>query len=174
MTRRGPGRSYKVAAAVVRVDWTQALYIGLLAIALILGKPGWQIAGAMVVDLAGTMAFAPDPIKVAVVDLSVAAWLFGEGQRRATILAGLFITMVTVEGFAVVFKLQNAATYTIVDLLAYVQLGVIGGADRGMGRIVRAGSRRLRGLRLALAFRGQPGIGLARDQAQDGGGLNGR
>ena len=156
------------------MDWSQALYIGLLASALIVGKPGWQITGVMLFDLAGTMAFSADPIKVAVVDLSAMAWLFGERRLPATIIAALFGAMVAVEGLAGIFKLQNAATYTIVDLLAYGQLGVIGGAGRGMGRFVRSIARCRRRHGIAMAFRDHPGGGLARDQAQDRGGLNGR
>lgn len=113
------------------MDWSQVLYAGLLALALIAGRPPLIIAAALVFDFAATMTLAADPVSVAIVDLIAILMLIGRGAR-ANIIAGLFVIMQPLYIAAHNQWLSHAAAYSIVDLIAYVQLGVAGGMDRGI------------------------------------------
>ena len=119
----------------------QAFYIAALTVALSTGRPGFSIVAAMTFDLLASVLFASDPVSVAVADLVAAVILIGHG-RRANIIALIFVAMVLLEVIASRLHVENAIIYTVTDVLAFVQCGVIGGADRGVGRICRAIRRR--------------------------------
>lgn len=118
------------------MDWTQWAYIGALAAALAVGRPGYLIASVMLANLAGTMTLSGFPLSVAVVDaLCGTALVFGSG--RAAAVAVFFAAMVVWAVVAQALGFTSAATYAIVDVLAYGQLAIIGGAGFGNGRRIR-------------------------------------
>lgn len=126
------------------MHWTQAVYIGLLIAALASSwRRDWSamIALVMAANLGATMALAGDPLSVGVMDAACASVLL-LGNRRALILATLFSVMILIYVSAWAFSWKNSTTYTIIDLIAYVQLGVISGLDSGIRRRVRAFARR--------------------------------
>ncbi len=124
------------------MHWTQALYLGLLLWALAAGRD-WsvRIAAVMLCNVVATMALASSPLAVGVADAASAAVLIG-GNRRAQVVATLFSVMVLIYVSAWAFRWENSTTYTIIDLLAYAQLGVIGGLDGWIRRRGRASARR--------------------------------
>lgn len=117
------------------MHWTQALYLGLLCAALASSWRGdWsaRIAAVMLCNVTATMALASSPLAVGVADAASAAALIN-GNRRAQIVATLFSVMIVFYVSAWGFGWENSTTYTIIDLIAYAQLGVIGGLDRWTG-----------------------------------------
>lgn len=126
------------------MHWTQAAYICLLLVAI---AASWRLHGSAIIaavmlgNLGATMAMAHDPVAVGVADAASAALLL-IGPTRARIVAMLFSVMIPVYVSALVFTWPNSTTYAIIDLIALVQLGVIGGVDRGLGRAARAAGRR--------------------------------
>ena len=115
----------------------QAIYISALAVALWCGNPSMRVFFVMACNLIASAAFSNDPMMVALADLVCAAMLINAGLR-AHIVAGLFATMVAVEVIGSVAAWQNSTTYAITDLIAYLQLGIIGHVDGGLSRINRA------------------------------------
>ena len=85
----------------------------------------------MIANMAWSAAFGPLVLFVAIGDLLAAVFLMMEG-RRAVLVAGLFVVMVFVEVAAWYLAWSNAATYAIVDALAYFQCGVIAHVDGGI------------------------------------------
>ena len=79
-----------------------------------------------------TMTFAGTPFSVGIADLSCAAALVYVGGKRAYAIALLFAAMVPLYLFATL--LGNYATYTIVDVLAYCQVLILGGG--GFGKLI--------------------------------------
>jgi hypothetical protein len=159
------------------MDWSQALYIGALALAIWTGKPGRLICGVMLANLAVTMTMWREPLTVGLFDLVCAVILIGK-DRRANIVAGCFALMQPVYVASWFWQFPLPATYAIVDLLAFVQLAAIGRWDRGMGIGLRA-ARRLASGRgrdpvYSLAVRGNPYDDLARDRQAIGRGPKGQ
>lgn len=146
------------------MHWTQALYIGLLCIAL---WSSWYhrappLAGlVMIGNLAATLALAADPVMVGLAD-AVCASILLYGNLRAKVVAMLFSVMCLIYVSAWAFSWPAATTYTIIDLIAYVQLGVIGGVDRGLGRACRAFARRGNDARGAAPDGRDPACDVAR------------
>jgi len=145
------------------MHWTQALYIGLLCVALACSwRQPWSalIAAVMVGNLVATMTLAPDPIAVGIAD-AVSAAILLLGNTRARTVAMLFSVMIPVYVSADWLLWPNYATYAIIDLIAYLQLGIVGGLDRGIGRICRAAARRWRGLADPASQGGHAAFGVA-------------
>ena len=111
-------------------DW-QIIYAALLAASLGIGRPVPVIWAVMIGNLAWSAAFGPRVLFVALGDLLAAVILMAEG-RRAMLVAGLFVVMIFVEVLTWCLAWPNAATYAIVDVLAYIQCGVIAHADTGI------------------------------------------
>lgn len=152
------------------MHWTQALYLGLLWAALVSSWRGeWsaRIAAVMLCNLAATVALASSPLAVGVADAASAAALIS-GNRRAQIVATLFSVMICVYVSAWAFGWENSTTYTIIDLIAYAQLGVVGGLDRGIRRCGRAVARRWPVPADPETTRGHATVGVARVSAQSG------
>lgn len=128
------------------MHWTQALYIGLLCVALAASwRQPWSalIAAVMVGNLAATMAISGAIIgpaqflAVGIADMVCAAFLI-RGNMRARVIATLFSVMIPVYVSARFFHWHDATTYTIIDIIAYAQLGVIGGLGGGLRSFCRA------------------------------------
>ena len=100
-------------------------------------------------------------------DIMSFALLIGGGWRSNAV-AALFVTMAAIEVIAHRLQLNNAAIYTITDAAAYLQCGVISGADRGMGRINRAVRGRGLGGSYSVAGGRNPGFGLACNSQANG------
>lgn len=115
------------------MDWTQWAFIAALGAALAFGRPGWIIAAVMAGNVAATILWGASPMTVAVVDAVCGAVLIFGGKRSKAV-ALLFAAMVIWAVLARGFGFPNSTTYAIVDLLAYGQLVIIGGAGFGMGR----------------------------------------
>lgn len=152
------------------MHWTQALYLGLLCAALAASwHSKWSalIALVMLCNLAATMELASTPLAVWVADAASAAALIG-GNRRAQIVATLFSVMICVYVSAWAFGWENSTTYTIIDMIAYAQLGVVGGLDLGIRRCGRAVARRWPVPADHETTRGHASVGVARVSAQSG------
>jgi hypothetical protein len=152
------------------MDWSQALYIGALALAIWTGKPGRLICGVMLANLAVTMTMWREPLTVGLFDLVCAVILIGN-DKRANIVAGCFALMQPVYVASWFWQFPLPATYAIVDLLAFVQLAAIGRWDRGMGAGLRfarrVADRRHRDPWSALVARDDAYDDLARGIAAD-------
>lgn len=144
------------------MDWSQILYLALLVLAIYTGQPNPLIAFAMIFDLVGTMLFAADPFSVAIIDLVAVILLAGEG-RRANAIAALFVLAQPVY-FLHAFGLNNAAIYTIVDCIAYLQLFILGRGDVGLARACRYLGSRRRGGNRSVVFRGDAPLDLNPNQ----------
>jgi hypothetical protein len=123
------------------LDWSQWLYVVLLASALLVGRPRALVAIAMVGNFAGTVAFSGDFIAVGICDAASIAILMAAG-RMGMILAALFVLMIPAYLAGYAFALPPHATYAIVDLIAFLQLAVICGLGGGTYRRIRLGIRR--------------------------------
>ena len=130
------------------MDWSQWLYLSVLAVALWAGRPGVDLTAIMTGNVIATILLAADPQAVAIVDLVSGAVLIW-GNPRAQIVAILFAGMVAVEVITSRLHIEKAVIYTGTDALAYVQCGVIGGADRGIRRLYRS----IRGRWIDRAYR---------------------
>lgn len=156
------------------MHWTQAVYIGLLLLALASSwRQPWSalIAAVMVGNLVATMTLAvpgTGPLQFLFVGFAdaVCATLLMRGNRRAMKVATLFSVMIPVYVSGWWFSWPDAITYTIIDLVAYVQLGVIGGLDSGIWHRGRAAARRWRLPDDPAPQGGHAAIGVARVFAQ--------
>jgi hypothetical protein len=129
--------------------------------ALLIGLPHWRIWVAMICNFLATMTFADTPTLVGIVDIACAAFLLGAG-RQAHIVAFLFACMVPVYWLPTGFpQWSNSATYAIIDVIAYVQLGVIGYGGGGVNFIRRHFGLRHRTVLGTVAFRSDTKSGVA-------------
>lgn len=119
------------------MDWSQYLYIGILGAAITWGLPRPQLVAVMLFNLAGTLLFHGDTFDQALIDLVSATALLGRRRMENTV-AVLFVAMAMWEVIAYRLQVSYAIISTGTDVLAYVQCGVVSGADRGMGRVLRA------------------------------------
>lgn len=119
------------------MDVTQLAYLGALSLAILAGRPRLLVVAVMAGNFVWTASFAESPIDVALADIACAVILIGPDKRQ-NIVAAIFCLMIPVYVVADAFGLSRAATYTAIDLLAVVQLAVIGHVDGGLRRIGRA------------------------------------
>jgi len=115
--------------------WTVA-YITLLAIALVLGKPTSRVWVVMIANLIGTIVLHDNFLSVGILDLICVVFLLGHDRTQNT-LALLFVLMLPVYVAGKYFGWEKSTTYAIVDLLAYIQLWVIGRACFGLSSFNR-------------------------------------
>ena len=116
------------------MDWSQGLYAAVLAIAALkAGKDYWLLSAVMIGNFVATMLASESPVSVAIIDLTSAGLLINEG-RRANILAFVFLAMQPIYVAGHYLGLKSGAIYTLIDLLAYVQLFVFGGWNVGISR----------------------------------------
>jgi len=119
----------------------QVIIVCLMAAAFFGGRPPLRVMAVMVCNLLFSMHYGDSFLWVGIADVVSAALLLG-ASMRANIVAGLFAAMVPVYVAATYFGWNVGTTYTIIDLLAYAQLGVIGNVDGGVGYIRRFVARR--------------------------------
>lgn len=148
------------------MDVSQLAYIIALAVALLCGREGAVVTCFMVLNFGATMLMAGDPTIVGCFDLLSAIALIGI-SRRANMVAVLFCLMIPIYVMGFAFGWPKATTYTCIDLLAYAQLGVIGGLDRGVHGMRRAIGRLLHSADYPAPRRGQSGDGVARIDQPD-------
>ncbi len=127
------------------MHWTQLAYLGLLAVAIIAGRPRPVLAAVMLGNFIATVIFAgaSNFIAVAFADLACAVVILAHeirfsAERRSMIVAGLFGAMLPVYVAADIFDLSRATTFAIVEVFAYTQLAVIGNVDGGLRKVGRA------------------------------------
>ena len=132
------------------------------------------IVAVMIANFIATMNLAETILNVAIVDSLCIVILILDGKRASKLVAAVYTLMLAVYVVAHFAGVPDYWAFAAVDLLGYAQLMVAGGFSGGLGSLGRRFSGGLARMGRALAFRGQPGIGLARDQAQSGGGLNER
>lgn len=124
------------------MHWTQALFIVLLAAAFYTGRPPLRVMAVMMTNLLGTMTLATTPLAVGVLDLGCAAAL-AFGSRREAVLCLLFLLMVPIYALDLYFSWPSSTTYAIIDLIAYVQVWVIGNFGGIWRNVRRRGADRL-------------------------------
>jgi hypothetical protein len=156
------------------MDPSQFAVTAALALALYTGRPRPIVALAMVGNLFASMALGGQPIALAVADWVSIALLIGEG-RRAAVIAALFLVMQPIYVAGHYLGLRHSVIYTLIDVIAFVQLSVLGGWDAGMGRL----AGHLRGWRLRRSDPAINGANTASDMGRsvpmvsvDSGGLN--
>ena len=148
------------------MDGSQAVYTTGLIVALYCGRPHWLIAAAMVFDLAATLALSGNPIAVGTADMICAVALLFAGWR-GRVVALIFALMQPVYVAAVALGWNSGTTYAIVDSLAFLQLGVIGGLDTGISSARRwLDRRRGNSANHPLEMGGHSGNGVARISAE--------
>lgn len=128
------------------MDWSQILYLALIILATVYSKDK-VIASVMWANFVCTMALAASPELVATVDLISICLLAGKNARR-NIVAAIFVLMTPIYLVGTVLSWGGAATYAIIDVLAYLQLFVMGRGDVGIGNLGRR-LRRRRNRRMA-------------------------
>ncbi|MDZ7905177.1 MAG: hypothetical protein U5N55_04940 [Cypionkella sp.] len=126
---------YLVAAAVARMDWSQAIFAGLLLLATITTSDR-RLAYAAWANFAATMALAHNPVAVGVADILTASALLCMG-RRGQCIAALYAVMIPIYPIMVTAGFQAATIYTIVDILAFAQVAIVGGWGFGIYRGLR-------------------------------------
>jgi len=146
--------------------WRAILITG-FAIAVYTGRPPRLIIAVMVSNFAATWYLAADPLAVGVADAASAAVLLWSPNVRNRVIATLFSVMIIVYVSDWLWAVPNFATYTIIDCIAFLQLGVIGGLDGGIRRWIAR--RRAAGDR-PFAF-ARPVVYIRRD-AQGGGAMD--
>lgn len=112
------------------------MFGGAVILALCAGNAPLRVWLAMLLNLAATITFAADPYIVAAFDLICAIVLIGAGAR-AHVVAALFAAMVP---FYIVGQFAHwppSTTYGIVEVVAYLQIAVIGNVDGGIYRAYR-------------------------------------
>ena len=119
----------------------QGIIASMLLAAFLSGRPHWRIVAVMACNFLFSMQFGGNFLTVGVADVVSAAFLLGI-SARANVVAGLFALMVPVYVAGTYFQWNISTTYTIIDLIAYMQCGVIGRVDGGMGFIRRSFNRR--------------------------------
>lgn len=120
------------------MDWSQWLFVSALALATYTGRPSLNIALPMWGNFIATFFLASTVAHVAVADV-VAASILVFGSRRAAVIALLFVLMTPVYAMAHFYQWPNAATYAIIDVLAYLQLAIMGRWGDGMAILGRLG-----------------------------------
>jgi len=127
------------------VDWSQYIYLFLLLVGSVAAyfHGSKFIVLVMWVNFLATMELSFEPLMVALVDLA-SAWaiLMVVQNRAAFTIAALFCVMALIYPTSVLIGVS--ATYTLVDILAYVQILAMG--STGFGRAVRFGRDRYRKL----------------------------
>lgn len=120
------------------MDWSQWLFVSALALATYTGRPSLNISLPMWGNFIATFFLASTVAHVAVADI-IAASILVFGSRRAAVIALLFVLMLPVYALADFYQWPNAATYAIIDLLAYLQLAIMGRWGDGMAILGRFG-----------------------------------
>lgn len=139
--------------------WRAVLMLGFV-LAVCFGRPSPRVISVMVCNFTASVVFADDLITVGIADLLAAIVLLG-GCKRAQIVATLFSVMCLIYVSGQWLGLSLWSIYAIIDLLAYAQLAVIGGLDRGIRRLARAFARRGAVPDSGLAQRGHATGGVA-------------
>jgi len=116
------------------MHWTQAVYLGLLVAAIAYGRPPRLIIAVMVGNFAATWYLAADPLAVGIVDAASAGVLLHLRTVQSWFIVTLFSVMIIVYVSGWLWAVPNFATYTIIDLIALLQLGAIGGLGGGISR----------------------------------------
>lgn len=109
-----------------------------LVAALAIGRPSPFVWIVALGNFAVSRVLDFDPEYVAVADLAAAAVLATFGRPREVGVSIIFVAMASLEIIAHRLQAQTALIYTGTEVLAFLQAGVIGGADRGMGRFIRS------------------------------------
>ena len=120
------------------MDWSQWLFVSALALATYTGRPSLNIALPMWGNFLATFFLAATVAHVAVADI-IAASILAFGSRRAAVIALLFVLMLPVYALADFYQWPNAATYAIIDVLAYLQLAIVGRWGDGLAILGRLG-----------------------------------
>lgn len=144
------------------MHWTQVAYIAALCAALYGGGAPVKVVAVMIGNLAATLTLSGTPMVVGTIDLLCAIVLIGNNMR-ANIVAVLFALMIPVY----VAGLKTSTTYTIVDVLAYLQLGVIGRVDSGLRNARRFIGRFNSGSGVSVAQGGHTERGVAMVSRKD-------
>lgn len=151
------------------MDWSQLLFAAALAVACYAGRGDWRIVGCMVANFLATVTLAAWPLAVACADLACVVVLV-MGSIRARVVAAFFVVMAAIYPIASAMGLGNAATYTIVDVLAFLQLMAVGHGDDGIGFVRRHLDRlrHRRGFSVVGGAKAAPSLVMASSQDRRG------
>jgi hypothetical protein len=111
------------------IDWA------MLTAAIWYGRPSMICGGLMVINLAAGMV-VESPLQLGVVDLVTAILMFG-WSRRSDVVAVLLLIAAVLNCSMWAFGFSDYAIYAILDGMAWVQFGALGGVDRGIGNMYR-------------------------------------
>jgi hypothetical protein len=116
------------------MEWLPGIYTipFIIAAAAGLVQGRYALVGVMLFNLVGTLVMRGTPLTVGVIDLMCACSLVAIGGKRAYAISAIFLTMLPLYYFA--DTIGHVTTYTIVDVLAYTQLMVLGGG--GFGKLI--------------------------------------
>jgi hypothetical protein len=143
------------------MDGWQVIFGAALALACLAGRRDRLIVSVMLANFAATLTFAATPLTVGVADILCMAVLI-TGSARARVVAAFFAAMSAIYPLGLWFGLTAPTIYTIVDVLAFLQLVVVGRGDHGV-----SSSRRHLG-----RLRHRPAVPLVhRNHAPSGSGL---
>lgn len=131
------------------MDWAQYLYLVFLAIGCGAGVcvRRWVTATVMAINCGLTIYLSPDQLSIGITDILCATILIGFiGGVRANSIALLFAIMTPIYTLG----LPPMVSFTIVDVLAYSQIIIMGGGGFGtLARIMHSNTiGRLRSLNI--------------------------
>ena len=131
-----------------------------------------HVAIIMAANLAASAAIGQQFELIAAVDILSAVLLIGGGHREIAV-AVLFLCMAGMTTIASRLHFPPGSVSSGLEVMTALQCGVIGGADRGMGRL--AGSVRGYWAGTLPAMFSRPNrVSMARDRTADRGEVNGR
>jgi hypothetical protein len=134
------------------MDLSQIAFLSALALACWFGRREPMIGLVVALNCFATIASAGSPLTVAIADLLAIAVLM-VGNARSKVVAAFFVAMVPLYPIGLWFDLPKSTIYTIVDVLAYLQLVVVGRGDNGIGRGLRRAYRLLDRSRVPVGIR---------------------
>lgn len=117
----------------------QYLYLVVMAAVLLWVRPKLLVWAIAIGNFFATMALRDDPLSVGVVDATSGAMMLMAGLDMWPV-AAIYAVMVLIDLSAWGWSFNLNATYAIIEVLAYLQLFIIGGGIGGTRRLLRSAS----------------------------------
>jgi hypothetical protein len=137
------------------------IFYAVFVLAVLIGLPSKKIIAAFLLNLIASFFLKETPTAIAIADLAAAAYLFGQGSKE-NLIAALFGCMVLLYWVPTGFpQVQISEIYVMVEIIAYIQLMVIGYGGGGIAFIRRHIGLRWPFVLGALAARRNPALGFS-------------
>lgn len=114
-----------------------SLYIGAMAVSLILGRPSPIIWGVVALNFVGSLIFFEDAAMLGIVDAMTLALLIADWTWLSLSLAFCFAICIALDAFGLKFGLSPATLSTVVDFMIIPLALIIGCVDGDGGNLSR-------------------------------------